>query len=232
MLANFFVIDEADVRVINDIIAYGKTKEGREDIARIRAKGELPGQIHQGEEEDTGPVVPAIPDAGVPEVPEGEAEYDEEVDEDRDYPEHLEGEVEEEAGPTAEDFPEAWAKTGELPGNKPTKKGPKKAIAQTEAKLANVTSDIKAGDRSEAKLNEHARLTHQREELVMKRYEGEQTPGVPFAEPPLGAPTRKPKIGRIQISPIYGGKVKLLKDIIIDLSKGIPSKIFFTKRPN
>lgn len=63
-------------------------------------------------------------------------------------------------------------------------------------------------------------------------YEGEQATTKKYYQPPIGSPKKSRKANvRLSVSPIYGGDAKLLRQIVIDLSKSIPAKIYYTKRP-
>lgn len=81
-------------------------------------------------------------------------------------------------------------------------------------------------------LDRDAKLYQKHIDLTGKRYEGEQASDKKFHEVPMaGAPTKKPKTTRVQVSPILGAKVKLLKDIMLDLSTSVPNTIFYSKSP-
>ena len=218
LLLNNYIFSDADRHNINLIFEYVQTEKGSErlnhifdtkDLAHDEGNGEGPrlsGVQGQEGEGDAGPEGPTAEEL------------------------KAQQSIEEKGHPFGYPSKKGSKKAAKA---KAKKKGIKKSLKVNEAKLGAVTSEIKAGDHSAARIHQHIELTEQREELLMKRYEGEQTPGAPFAEPPWGSPTRKANINipRMQISPIYGGKVELLRDIIINLSKGIPNKIFFTKRP-
>lgn len=59
---------------------------------------------------------------------------------------------------------------------------------------------------------------------------GEVLSGDKLYSMPIG--TQSKSIGRINPDPIIGEKPKMLKDIVLDLSKGIKSKIYYTKSPS
>ncbi len=67
------------------------------------------------------------------------------------------------------------------------------------------------------------------EEKDINPYEGEQASTQKIYQPPIGSPKRKNKTERIAVSPIYGAEPKKLKQIVIDLSKTIKSKIYYVK---
>lgn len=128
----------------------------------------------------------------------------------------------------------------------PVKRKKKKAtIKSTEhkaSKISNKISDpahfkvengktVPTTEEGKKIMDQYNRVYERHKRLMGKRYHGEQGSSEKFYEPPIGAPTKKSKPTRVSVSPVYGGKVKLLRDIMLDLSKSIANPIFYTKRP-
>lgn len=101
--------------------------------------------------------------------------------------------------------------------NKPFDKSDK--LTKTEAEIADLEEKMKAENIEEPP-----------EQKPPDEEEGEQAMPEHTYASMLGSPKKK-KTGRLSVSPIYGGLHKQLKQIVIDLSKVIPAKIFYTKRP-
>lgn len=68
-------------------------------------------------------------------------------------------------------------------------------------------------------------------EPVGSGYSGEQSQTGKYYEPPVGSP-KKQRGGRVNVSPIYGGVVKKISEIVLNLAKIIPSQVYQTKRPS
>jgi len=211
LLSNDFLFDGDDLKNIQIIFEYGSTEEGRKRIDQIRADSGL-----RLDDPDGGrSSIPGVPGettegTGIPgeSIPDGTSDPGPKIDPDKGYP----------------------ADWGQTPQQSP-KKRKKPTVASTKKKLVDMQSKIaKATPEDKAK---HERLHKRYKDLTSKTYEGEQASADKFYEPPVGSPKvrRKVKTVRTNVAPIYGGKVKLLRDIMVDLSKSIPNPVFYTKSP-
>lgn len=122
---------------------------------------------------------------------------------------------------------------------KPTIRGTEKKIAKLKEQIINNTEDFKLGDGKLTALTQKGAVIMTRYENLRKQlntlkaqsYEGQQASTEKFYDIPLGAPKKGKPNNRIKVAPIYGGKPKLLKDIVLDLAKSKPGSIYYTKSP-
>jgi hypothetical protein len=125
---------------------------------------------------------------------------------------------------------------GKLPGqSRQAEPAPKKknSTSATIAKKMNVLLEKMGSAATDQEKAKYQRYYDRYKKLVSKQYQGEQASAEKFYEPPMGSPRirRKVKTVRVTVAPIFGGKVKLLRDIMVDLSKSTPNPIYYTKSP-
>ncbi|MGC3945366.1 MAG: hypothetical protein QM762_12770 [Chryseolinea sp.] len=215
LISNDFVFDDADRENIRLIFEYAKTESGRQKLAELRAEQDQPA----GESTSEG--------SGIPEVQGEQTEGKEEVSDD---PPFLDTPQSESNQSVRVDTPAEHALQGSGDTSSAPRARKKATIPNTERKLQKLSRQIKSGKGDASSVAKHQKLTERLQRLKMKRYEGEQA-GEAYKEPPLGATTRKSNIPRIPVSPIFGGQTKLLRDIVLDLSKGVKNQIFYSKSP-
>lgn len=214
LLTDVLEFGPEDKRNIELILQYGKTEEGRKKFTELRDALHRESSISH----DEGQEVPGVQS----EQGEGTAT---EINPDTGYPADW-------------DTPK---KSKPKQKKRTTLKGLQNKLSDLRFEIQNSPEHINIEGKKATILTEqggktiskYTKLYERYKALMTKRYQGEQASTEKFYEPPMGSPVRRgqPKHARISPSPIYGAKVKLLKDIIMDLSKSIKNAMYYTKSP-